>query len=119
MFTEKQIEQLKELLQPIENRLTNLEKGQAELRKDVDGLKGNVHNLQQGQEKLWVSIKNLQQGQAEIKNNIKQLQNGQTAIKRRLTRIEKDINSLGKYFDSHIIHQRERIDHIENHLRLI
>ena len=97
----------------VNSRLSNLEKGQEELR-------ASVSNLEAGQEKLEISVSNLEAGQEKLEISVSNLEKGQEELEKK---IEDEIESLALMtkhgFDEmsgNFREVNEEIDQVKNHV---
>ncbi|MGW8600797.1 hypothetical protein ACWGLB_17900 [Streptomyces sp. NPDC055893] len=93
MFTEEQLNQLRELLSPIERRLASIETQAGGIESNVANLESRVADLQKGQQRLSVKIDVLAQTSEEQHKGIYDAVLGLNDIAhKRITRIEKHLN---------------------------
>lgn len=93
MLTKNDIEQIANLLKPIEQRIIHLELGQSEIRQEQIAIR-----------KDQISMRS---EQSEIRKEIK-------LINRKLTRIQKDVSYITRTFDQSIVDLQRRVTKVES-----
>lgn len=109
--------------------LENLQAGQANIEKRLDGLAQGQKSLEQGQKSLEQRQKSLEQRQKSLEQGQKLLEQGLRdvrneqdkefkAVRKDLKSLHKDVELVLKYHDEMYLRQQERIKRIAKHVGL-
>lgn len=104
MLTKNDIQQIAQLLKPIENRLETLEGRLGGVEGRLGGVEGRLEGVEGRLGKFEV-------GQEELKKELK-------LTNKKLTRLQKDVSYITKTFDSSIVDLQVRVKKLETRITI-